>query len=305
MNAAGLGGGWPIANGDVAAVVSVPVAGGIITLSPLSPQPDQAPEYERTAAELGGGSVGVVPFTVHSQSCSPPRNYSTPPIFLNSAFHHNGPAQPETVTLTLRGPVRVDDLEALPFTVTRLDEPGATDYAPMMTIDVKRGQGGAYSNEISFHGAPEFNGVPTLIGPGWYGVKFRRTPGDPGRLICDAMLNGLATTVADLPAGQEYDYVFGLLSDCNLNGWEDGDEIAADWRVDYWNPNGVPDSCEECSIDLNCDGASNGFDVQAMEEAINGDFSNYCAPYVDFNRDGSENGFDIESAEAAVNGQCP
>ncbi|CAG1010105.1 Calcium-dependent protease [Phycisphaerales bacterium] len=57
-----------------------------------------------------------------------------------------------------------------------------------------------------------------------------------------------------------------------------------------------------CDPDVNCDGAVNGFDIQATEEAVNGDFSNFCQSSADLNGDGSENGFDIETEEQRVNG---
>ncbi|CAG0997222.1 hypothetical protein PHYC_02641 [Phycisphaerales bacterium] len=57
-----------------------------------------------------------------------------------------------------------------------------------------------------------------------------------------------------------------------------------------------------CDPDVNCDGAVNGFDVQATEEAVNGDFSNFCQASADLNGDGTENGFDIETEEQRVNG---
>ncbi|CAG0948202.1 hypothetical protein PHYC_00010 [Phycisphaerales bacterium] len=61
-----------------------------------------------------------------------------------------------------------------------------------------------------------------------------------------------------------------------------------------------------CDPDVNCDGAVNGFDVGAMEQAVNGDQSNFCVPDPDFNRDGSLNGFDVEAVEQSVNGApCP
>ncbi|CAG0952871.1 Ycf48-like protein [Phycisphaerales bacterium] len=57
-----------------------------------------------------------------------------------------------------------------------------------------------------------------------------------------------------------------------------------------------------CDPDVNCDGAVNGFDVQAVEEAVNGDFANFCQSSADLNNDGTENGFDIEVEEQRVNG---
>ncbi|CAG0952120.1 hypothetical protein PHYC_00255 [Phycisphaerales bacterium] len=57
-----------------------------------------------------------------------------------------------------------------------------------------------------------------------------------------------------------------------------------------------------CDPDVNCDGGVNGFDIEATEQAINGDFSNFCQASADLNGDGAENGFDIETEEQRVNG---
>ncbi|CAG0951918.1 hypothetical protein PHYC_00244 [Phycisphaerales bacterium] len=57
-----------------------------------------------------------------------------------------------------------------------------------------------------------------------------------------------------------------------------------------------------CDPDANCDGSINGFDIEATEQAINGDFSNFCQASADLNGDGAENGFDIETQEQRVNG---
>ncbi|CAG1010069.1 hypothetical protein PHYC_03791 [Phycisphaerales bacterium] len=63
-----------------------------------------------------------------------------------------------------------------------------------------------------------------------------------------------------------------------------------------------PGGANPCDVaDTNCDGALNGFDVQATEEAVNGDFTNFCQPSADLNGDGAENGFDVEWSEALVN----
>ncbi|CAG0951952.1 Xyloglucanase [Phycisphaerales bacterium] len=61
-----------------------------------------------------------------------------------------------------------------------------------------------------------------------------------------------------------------------------------------------------CDPDVNCDGAVNGFDIEATEAAVNGDFTNFCQASADLNGDGAENGFDIEIEEQRVNGApCP
>ncbi|CAG0997188.1 hypothetical protein PHYC_02639 [Phycisphaerales bacterium] len=61
-----------------------------------------------------------------------------------------------------------------------------------------------------------------------------------------------------------------------------------------------------CNPDVNCDGSVNGFDIEATEQAVNGDFSNFCESDADLNGDGAVNGFDIETEEQRVNGgPCP
>ncbi|CAG1006944.1 hypothetical protein PHYC_03375 [Phycisphaerales bacterium] len=57
-----------------------------------------------------------------------------------------------------------------------------------------------------------------------------------------------------------------------------------------------------CDPDVNCDGAINGFDIEVMEQAVNGDMTNFCKGDPDFNHDGALNGFDIEAVEQSVNG---
>ncbi|CAG0964401.1 hypothetical protein PHYC_00903 [Phycisphaerales bacterium] len=57
-----------------------------------------------------------------------------------------------------------------------------------------------------------------------------------------------------------------------------------------------------CEPDVNCDGAVNGFDIECMEQTVNGDNACFCLSNEDFNNDGALNGFDIEAVEQAVNG---
>jgi hypothetical protein len=61
-----------------------------------------------------------------------------------------------------------------------------------------------------------------------------------------------------------------------------------------------------CDADVNCDGSADGFDVETMEQAVAGDFANFCQSDADFNRDGSVDGFDVEAVEQVVGGSpCP
>lgn len=61
-----------------------------------------------------------------------------------------------------------------------------------------------------------------------------------------------------------------------------------------------------CDGDVNCDGNLDGFDVQAIEQAVGGDLSNFCQSDPDFNHDGNLDGFDVSAVEAVVGGEaCP
>jgi hypothetical protein len=67
-----------------------------------------------------------------------------------------------------------------------------------------------------------------------------------------------------------------------------------------------PSCAPVCDADVNCDGSTDGFDVEVMEQAVGGDTSNFCQGDPDFNRDGSVDGFDVESVEQVVGGApCP
>ncbi|CAG0953866.1 hypothetical protein PHYC_00350 [Phycisphaerales bacterium] len=70
---------------------------------------------------------------------------------------------------------------------------------------------------------------------------------------------------------------------------------------EYWGRFYLADSAA-CDPDANCDGSINGFDIEATEQAINGDFTNFCQASADINGDGAENGFDVETQEQRVNG---
>lgn len=274
------------------------------------------PHYPETYSVFGGG-VGVVRnLEIHGDNCLPPRNYTTTPVFLNSAFCHLSPAtpgayEPVTVRLRARGPIRTDSLSANPFTLERAT-PGASDYADMLTIDIRRGTGGQppYSREISFNGQGTIGELESILGEGVYGLTLRRDVNTDGCVIADATWLGTEKHPLNAPpTGQTYDYVFELQSDCNRNGIWDAIDIYNDPSLDQWPIDGKIDSCYDdwCIADVNCDGNVDGFDSQAMEAAVNGDLTNFCAGRnPDFNRDGNLDGFDIQAVEIAVGGGgCP
>ncbi|CAG0951990.1 hypothetical protein PHYC_00248 [Phycisphaerales bacterium] len=83
-------------------------------------------------------------------------------------------------------------------------------------------------------------------------------------------------------------------------------EPAEEWHfraaADLAYLHGACTSLPPCDPDVNCDGSVNGFDIESTEQAINGDYSNFCQTTADLNNDGAENGFDIETEEQRVNG---
>ena len=96
------------------------------------------------------------------------------------------------------------------------------------------------------------------------------------------------------------EFELGTAEDCNDNGIPDNCDIADGTSCDA-NGNGIPDECEfRQRGDLNCDGASNVFDIDAFVLAMT-DLTAYYAQYpccthmnADCNFDGAVNVFDID-----------
>ncbi|CAG1010133.1 hypothetical protein PHYC_03801 [Phycisphaerales bacterium] len=162
--------------------------------------------------------------------------------------------------------------------------------------------------------------APLVLTPTWdslIGWPNQNKIGDYYDMESDALGCNVAISTT-LTGGQDVYYIRIGPRDCNRNGIDDATDILAPGAD--CNANGIPDSCEiaagaasdsdndgildacDCDADVNCDGAVNGFDIEVMEQAVNGDTSNYCQPDTDFNHDGAVNGFDVESVEQAVNG---
>lgn len=299
LNAYNNGGAWQARDG-MFATVTVETASGPISLAPApTAQPNQAPYYDRTPAELGGISAGLAPFHLHAAACEPPRNQSTPPVFLNSAFGHVPPAFPGAyafaeIVMPLYGPIRTASLTAHPVTITR-DVPGSPE-PPIegYTVTLKRGDEPGLSRVMTIHG----NG--SLLLPGTYTIRPKRDTELLEVLRCDGLLTSAIVPVAD------FEYTFILEGDCNANGVEDIAEIALQPGKDQWPMNGVIDACEDCAADLNCDEALDGFDVEVMDRLVGGDGSDFCGIDPDFNHDFALDGFDVLAVEVAVGGGgCP
>ncbi|MBN2447383.1 MAG: hypothetical protein JXO22_11685 [Phycisphaerae bacterium] len=99
----------------------------------------------------------------------------------------------------------------------------------------------------------------------------------------------------------------GTSPDCNSNNSPDACDIAAGISLDE-NENGVPDECESSLGDVNCDGATDIFDIDAFVLAIT-DPAAYAAAYqgcninnADCNQDNSVDVFDIDAFVAMITG---
>ncbi len=101
------------------------------------------------------------------------------------------------------------------------------------------------------------------------------------------------------------DWIQGL--DCNANGIDDADDIAAGTSPDL-DGDGTPDECELSLGDLNCDGAVNFFDIDGFVLAVT-DAEAYATAYpdcsyllADCSADGSVTFFDIDAFVTLITG---
>lgn len=278
-------------------------------MSITRPQPDQAPHYDRLSSDLGGGAIGSVPFHLHDIDCLPP-NGPTTPVFLNSAFCHISPSVPdayefEEIVLSFYGPVYADVEAAFPVRVRHADSPNGAEYAAMMSVTFDQGQGGTRSRFITLHGDGS-----TLIPAGTYVIRpildINPQTGlpTPDGLRCDGLL-----TDEEVLVGEDFSYTFVLVSDCNLNGQEDTDEIAQNVMLDVWPMNGIIDSCEPdaCVLDHNDDGNVDQDDIDCLSCLVAGGPCPDCHPYADpdFNNDGNVDQQDIADLANAIASGCP
>jgi len=228
----------------------VKVGTGII-LDDNSAAPDMAPYYTRLPADLGGGSVGLVPFNLHGTACSPPhspvstcglafetrvwparfgggtretiilRQYG--PVF--DALDGSGPDDPATKPLTIERQVNIAEICCTPSCSPC---PGQdvtwTDRSDQYDVYCPANEGGT-----SLAGAREVwvsrvlsGGSPQQFGNVWsYRIKPRVTSG-VHQLRCRD--TGLPTA----PPVSAWTYQLSTLcSDLNLSGFTDGDDLVA------------------------------------------------------------------------------
>ena len=100
-------------------------------------------------------------------------------------------------------------------------------------------------------------------------------------------------------------------NDCNDNGVADAEDIATGESEDR-NDNGVPDECELCAADINCDGVVDFDDIDPFVAALgcaDGDPNCWPGPCLwrnaDCNGDGSVNFDDIDAFVARIGATCP
>ena len=102
------------------------------------------PRYSLTSAQIGGGSIGLVPFRLHDQSCSPV-NGSTVQMLPNST--------PLTVQLRHFGPIRWDATAGAPVTVERRQAGTQDSYVMVPTTDFTYVPGSNDPNQSARNGS--------------------------------------------------------------------------------------------------------------------------------------------------------
>ncbi len=124
VNAANSGGVWASDGKVQFGNINTPS----IVISPSAPPSSLylAPYYDATPAQLGGGSVGLVPFHLHDNACSP----VNPP---NGGASTQIPMDPGSVSLEFYGPIREEIEDHRPFNIqffssTRPVEVDATEW---------------------------------------------------------------------------------------------------------------------------------------------------------------------------------
>jgi len=259
-----------------------------------------APFYTPTSQDLGGGAIGLAPFHLHDTDCVPANTPATPPSFLNSEFCHITTSPPGTnreLKLRFYGPVRLGDAAHQPLFVQL--ESASNNSAASMIVDIVQPTDTTLSREVVLHGKPD-----TLLMPGRYYVRPLK---NENNAIIEPVCAGLLTSSL-VPVGEDFEYVFDLVSDCNLNGIEDAIDIDNDMTLDVWPHDGYIDGCYHiCVTDYNQDGNDDQEDVDCLVALIAGDPS--CTnpnANADFNHDGNVDQGDIDALTNAIaGGGCP
>ncbi|MCE7973688.1 MAG: hypothetical protein DYG92_05075 [Leptolyngbya sp. PLA1] len=283
--------------------------------APLAPRP----HYADTDNPVGGGSVALVPTHLHPESCDPPRNQTTPPLFGSAEFCNLGyltrwtclpvpmtpapvPYGSADVRLVFHGPVYAEDPLTCPVHVWYVDAQGGehndpatdVDYAAFMDWFLVPDSAGGYSRTLTLTGRDQ-----TQLIAGRYRARPRQS--GTARLLSDALLVG-----ADVPVGEDFAYDFQLFMDCNRNGVDDAADIGINPSLDL-DSDGKIDCCASpnCLTDYNLDGNSNQDDVAYLTNVVGGG-ENPTGLDPDFNHDGNADQDDIAALIDVIGGgPCP
>ncbi|QOI99967.1 MAG: hypothetical protein HRU70_05495 [Phycisphaeraceae bacterium] len=253
---------------------------GGVTLAPDSSQPDQAPFYERPSHELGGGAVGVVPFSLYPTDHE---EGQSPYILPQGRVNFGGICTPDGLRLRFYGPVYDNPLS--PWKPVRVRYVGPTSEIPVSSMVVivagANGSDGQFSREIAIYGK-----LNTPLPPGTYRI-YRK----PNELLCD-LGDGSGVDAALFPeSGVNGDFIsFVVLEDCDKDCLAD-------------SPGSPCDRWGGCPADFNEDGFLDFFDVQSFVDCYEG---TGCPPdtSADFNDDLFVDFFDFESFSEAFDLGC-
>lgn len=186
-------------------------------------------EYTETAASVGGGVVGKVPFATHHESCDPVHG---------STFT----GTPSSATIQFYGPVKQDETSGNPIPVEVWRGPTSTTYNTTDFTDITA------NFTVSMHPSGDLKRVKIEPDGGNFRPEFRYylipilSSPDTGEtiLLCDKLLTSSDVTVKDMGTSGYYwfetEVALGLL-DMGGNGWVDSPDLAA-WDNDPQDFNG-------------------------------------------------------------------
>ncbi|MBX3410684.1 MAG: hypothetical protein KF859_12470 [Phycisphaeraceae bacterium] len=232
----------------------------------VSPTPSssewESPHYEGLSAALGGGAVGLAPFYLHGEECSPVLGAPTATMTTREFDRYDPNTTPRSVKLRFYGPVRVNHATDSPVVLTlwQLVNGYWWDYTipeSFYTVNVLRNADPGFSREIEIHGTGTWQ-YPA----GLYTIKPKLT--GTSALRSDLVL--------DVPPVLDFHYYFDLApasasagclletncpcpADFNQDGGVDGADVEAFFIA--WE-------ASEPEADANCDGGIDGADVETF-----------------------------------------
>ena len=278
VNAANIGGTWlRAARIDRCPTCTIPIGPGA---------------YPQTSQSLGGGSIGVVPFSLHDSDCLPRPNPSDPPLILDSEFKRpdapgSGDKTPG-LTLSFYGPVKEAGSGPLMrlFRILPLGE--MVELTDQCNLRIGEPDAAGFSRDCVIGGKPDF-----FFAEGDYRIVVDAS--------CSLACDGLLVTESVAVAPVAYDFRIG--TDCDNNGVLDLEQIVSEPYADV-NFDGFLDVCQRasgqlCVADFNLDGSVDGSDRELFEIVYEQGFA-----AADVNLDGGVDGSDFETFYRAFEIGC-